>query len=119
MNAVTSTSWLPSEENREPIDGGRWVQIVARIRHNSTGEVREYKNDTLLLPDEHEPSDYPWADGNYACDCNRALFFGYAIGLSYEDIPDRACTDTEFAVQLVNPADGRVYYDEFEEGDSP
>lgn len=47
------------------------------LRDNQTGEERWWKEDDLLW-EEH--SDYLWTEGNYACDCNRQLFFERAGG---------------------------------------
>ena len=41
-----------------------------------------------------------WGEGNNQCDCNRALFFGYAIGLKYEDM-DTECGDGGYSVNIL------------------
>lgn len=106
-------TWIDAEENdRSRPAGTRNVKTVARIRCNGTGEVREYDMTAWLEPDAEAPSDFIWADGNFACDCNRKIFFGRAIGFEYED-EDTPCGDSAYSVQMVNPADGSVWYDEF------
>jgi len=94
---------------------GRWVTLQADIRENSTGVVREY---TMPAPLEKEEklSTWIWEEGNYACDCNRRLFFGYAIGEDYDDI-DHPCGDSLFSVRIRNPRTKTVFYSDFVEDD--
>ena len=94
-----------------PHDGYDCVRIKRRIRLNATGEVREA--DDYCLWDENGsgdgeegPSTFIWSDGNYACDCNRAIDFG-------PDQEDESCGSSRYAVQLVNAKTGTVFYDEF------
>ena len=89
----------------------KWVSVIAEIRENSTGEVREYRTKDILRDFESEPSEFTWSDGNYACDCNRALFFARANN-EPEDW-ETSCSDGKFSVRLRNAKTGRVYYDEF------
>lgn len=93
------------------------IGIIVRIRLNETGEVREYKTEAFLNDGESVPSTYIWEEGNYSCDCNRSLFFEYALH------PDRAmdsiespCGDGKFSVEVLIAETGEVYYSEFEEG---
>lgn len=70
------------------------------LRNNATGEVR-------LVPyefdwDDAGPDEYLWTDGNYACDCNRALFF---YGLEPE-AGDYNCGMTEFSALYAELPDG-------------
>lgn len=88
-----------------------WVDAVARIRKNETGEVREYATQVPLDHQATVPSEYIWADGNYQCDCNRRLFFARAKGEPEEDAD---CSDGLYSVQLVNPVTGTVFYNEFD-----
>jgi len=91
-----------------------WVLVTARVRKNDTGEMREYQSETIIDDGEAHPSTYIWEDGNYSCDCNRRLFFGYAAGEGGMDEIDHPCGEGAFSVQLVNPVTGTVFYDEFE-----
>lgn len=97
-----------------PHDDRDWIQPVARIRCNSTGEVRLYEALGTLDENPGWPSTYIWEEGNYACDCNRALFFGYAVGLTYEQI-DHPCGEGAFSVNLLHPKSRTVFYREFDE----
>ena len=103
-------TWLEGEKKPQPLCGGRWVRVTARIRNNATGEVREYGTDEILEGGEETPSEWPWSDGNYGCDCNRRLFFARACG--EEEDWKGECSDDKFSVQLVNPSSGAAYYDE-------
>lgn len=82
------------------------VLITARIKNVSTGEIKE-KPHYLLFPDwdNENPSWYIWEEGNFSCDCNRAIFF---------DDEDEKCGETRYRVQLINNDDGGVFYSEFE-----
>jgi hypothetical protein len=40
------------------------------IRNNETGEVRMYRTEITW----HEHAEFLWTDGNFGCDCNRAIF---------------------------------------------
>lgn len=69
------------------------------IRKNDTGEERSFQQD-----DEwQEHSDFMWTEGNYACDCNRAIFFAEAGG---EDEPEVTCSDGKYSIVSIVLADG-------------
>lgn len=107
-------NWQTVEIKTHPLKNARWVRCVAHIRKNATGEVRRYETDEILEDGEMRPSVFNWEENNYSCDCNRALFFGYAAGLKYEDMPERECTHGQFSVNMENPVTGKIYYREFE-----
>jgi hypothetical protein len=93
------------------VPGCVWVKVTARIRRNATGEVRELECDELMEIGTDGPSVFNWQENNYSCDCNRALFFAQAG--NDEDLPEHPCGESAYAVQLVNPVTGAVFYDEF------
>lgn len=100
--------------------GSYWVETVARIRDNKSGEVREYKMDDIISDGDPHPSIYSWEYGNYSCDCNRSLFFQYAAGVSSDAADwDHGCGDGGFSVQVYNPVTGNVFYDEFQKNSAP
>jgi hypothetical protein len=74
------------------------------IRRNEDGVVRTYHQD---FPWD-AGSDYLWGAGNYSCDCNRSLFFQYAVGLTAQEADDYECTDGRFAVRITEG--GRLVY---------
>lgn len=53
--------------------------------------------------------EFIWSDGNYACDCNRALFFSRAAG---EADLECGCGSSAFSVRLIAVDDGEVLYEE-------
>lgn len=76
------------------------------IRHNPTGEERWYTDEwSFNHPKEtREESlflgEFVWTDGNFSCDCNRALLFARAEG--QPDPDNRECGDSEYtAVKAV------------------
>jgi hypothetical protein len=106
-------TWRTIDIPSHPIDGGRWVAVVAHIRCNDTGEVRKRSTEEILKDGEAEPDPFNWEENNFSCDCNRRLFFGYAVGRKYEDMPDTDCTNGQYSVNLENPVTGEIYYKEF------
>lgn len=82
---------------------------VIRIRNNSTGEVRQYTDES----GGGASAEYQWGEGNYACDCNRHLFFLRAGGDG--DDGDDECSQGDYAVVVTDANTGRVLYREFDE----
>lgn len=76
------------------------VPGYTEIRRNVDGEVRR----------EREPLDfygpYIWSEGNFACDCNRALFFANAGG---ELGPDVSCGTGRYSARVL-AEDGSILY---------
>lgn len=93
-----------------PHNKATWVRIVAKIRHNPTGEVRDYPTEGIWDGDDDQTTRYIWEDGNFSCDCNRSLFF-----YSHAEDMEADCGDDLFSVNLVNPRTGEVFYREFED----
>lgn len=76
------------------------------ITEVATGITRIYHHNDD--PDwERIDGDYVWPDGNYGCDCNRALFFARAGG--EEDI-DIECGEERFSVCITARETGEVLY---------
>jgi hypothetical protein len=113
MNKHIVDGWEIAESKGPLLKGARIVRCVAHIRHNETGVVRDYNTNEVLEDGESVPSVFNWKENNFSCDCNRELFFGYAAGKVYDDIPDRDCTEGRFSVNMENPVTGAVYYREF------
>lgn len=80
--------------------------ITVKIRDNSTGEIVDY----FASFEDGEFQDFLWSEGNYACDCNRSLFFARAKGL--DDPEDNQCGDEKYSIQITD--DCAIVYDEFE-----
>ena len=83
-----------------------WVKIIARIKNNKTGQIKEYETIEIWNEYTNKPYTYNWEEGNYSCDCNRALMFDGS------NIP---CSTGKFSVNLVNPKTNEVFYKEFDE----
>jgi len=80
------------------------LTVSVTIKKVSTSESR-------TLPDEQYSLDvsnlrFLWADGNYSCDCNRAIFFDRPE----DDEAEYPCSDGAYLVKVV--ADGEVILDE-------
>lgn len=76
----------------------RKVQIdILKVK---TGETRTIEED---YGDEEDYNPFFWSDGNFSCDCNRAIMFG-----DEEDIP---CGNTEFRVNIRE--EDEILYSEF------
>lgn len=83
------------------------MSYKASIRHNATGEVREYVCNWDWFKNDPESGDYFWwTEGNSSCDCNRFLYFERAIG-NDPDLDDATCSDGKYSVLYVELPDGR------------
>lgn len=79
------------------------LPCVVEIRRNADGVVRQDRSHRFY-------GDFVWSDGNYACDCNRSLFF-YRCVDEEEKARDRMCGDTDFSVRVLD-IDGKVLYED-------
>lgn len=101
----------------KPSDFGRPCVIEADIVKVSTGEIRTYIEEDEGDHDEKtrnwrldEGGDiYLWSEGNYSCDCNRALFFARAAG---EDEPDEPCGDSAYRLISLRQNGIEIYREE-------
>lgn len=99
-------NWTNSNVYHENIPFNQWVEVIALIRENSTGEIREHKTVMLLEDGDDFPDTFNWADGNYSCNCNRSIFFGTKSD-------DLECSYGKFSVNLMNPVDKTIFYKEY------
>jgi hypothetical protein len=98
-------------KDAHPVWKNRVVWIDVQIRHNESGEVRTTREWAIYEPQDGEtPNAFMYEEGNYSCDCNRHLFFHRAVGVEPDD---HDCGDGAYSVNLVNPKNGQVYYQEF------
>lgn len=82
-----------------------WFDVEVAIRRIADGEVR-----VARMREVRDTLEFGWSDGNYGCDCNRALFFARANG---EDEPDIECGETAYAVDWIKDAEtGEIVYSE-------
>ena len=89
------------------------IATMTAIEDTKTGEVHTWANWESLHHGEW--SDFWWADGNGRCDCNRALFFRYAVGMT----PDEAdqgdeCGSGRYRVCSIVTERGLLFYSESE-----
>jgi len=90
--------------------------ISVVIEKVDTGEIRTYEGKDWECIDKNcwdgpgpHFHDYIWREGNYSCDCNRALFF-YAWGPESENVD---CSDGKFRiVSITDKRDGKIVYQE-------
>ena len=86
------------------------MKYHAVIINRETKEVRLFEDDWTDRPGEdvvERNGDmlYQWTEGNYGCDCNRALFFARAAGEEEEE-ENPPCGHTLFLVpRLLLPGD--------------
>ena len=82
------------------------MDVFLEVRRNTDGVVR--KEATPFDWDDADPdADFVWSEGNYACDCNRRIFFhGGKM-----DPHLNPCGSTEFSVRLRDEAGKVVYQD--------
>ena len=88
------------------------MKFVAHIRRNADGVVRDHefedKADTFGEKDGEEGlGTYMWGEGNFACDCNRAIFFA-----ANDEDDEHKCGETAFSVQIVDGSGTIVYQDD-------
>lgn len=91
-------------ENKKDV----WVHI----RKNETGEIR-IRKDWLFLDANGLPNLFIWQEGNYSCDCNRALFFARA---NDEDEDCFDCGESEYSIKIM--LGDECIYSEFERLDT-
>ena len=89
------------------------IQCWIDIKRNVDGVIRRYG--PMDWHDDAECPEWIWWEGNFACDCNRDLFFGRAANPVYDsdDDEDAKCGCERYSVHIVG-ADGKVLYDEWE-----
>ncbi len=82
------------------------VPVDVTIRRVVDGIERVHQTD--LWQQNHYDGTFMWEDGNYSCDCNRAIFFG-------EPEEAEACSDGRYLVKVVDRKTGYVWYNELED----
>lgn len=76
------------------------MMVDFHITDETTGEVVIFKDDHEYTEDPHDrkPNLFIWEEGNYACDCNRGLFFGRGKGVSPELDLGYLCGESRYSV---------------------
>lgn len=84
--------------------------MIVEVRHNPTGEIRSFDYESSYrITSSSGYDDYIWTEGNYSCDCNRALFFERAIGNGDPDVP---CSSGVYSLRITER--GVVVLNEFD-----
>lgn len=104
-------NWVVVELDTHKLDNAVWVKCIAEIRNNLTGEIRECETDEILGLTEDSPYTFIWEDGNYACDCNRRIFF--EENGEQGNTEEISCSNGKYYVNLKNKKDLKYYYKEF------
>ena len=91
---------------KEPNSKTMRINIVVHIKNNKTGKTVEYKTEMIWRKEENKPFTWIWEEGNFSCDCTRSLFSGSG---------DIECSDGKFSVNIFNPKNGKMFYQEFQE----
>lgn len=92
------------------------MKLTVSIKAPS-GEVRTFEDDTDWTDTDTgtaaEHAIWQWTDGNFGCDCNRAMFFADVAG---EPNPGALCNTVipTFKIRLRDEA-GNVIHSEFED----
>lgn len=94
---------------------GASVEEVTLV-HLPTGEIRTQRGPADGLTPGG--ADFMYRDGNYSCDCNRALFFARAGGTPEREIPELPCNGgpNEYVVTSVKLDGVEVYSEKLPDG---
>lgn len=79
------------------------MKYVIVLRNNATGEERRYADGFDW--DDEDVFTFMWTEGNYGCDCNRELFFGYAGG-EKRDLGTELCGSERYTALYAEREDG-------------
>ena len=94
-------NWVEIKKDTK-VDNCIWVECIAEIKNNETNEVREYQTDEILEIGAEHPHIFNWQENNYACDCNRRIFFKKVNNELTDADWDIECSDDKFSVNLKN-----------------
>ena len=86
--------------------------IDVHLLETETGERAVYRTQGWDNAEDYGYgfANFIWEEGNYACDCNRALFFARASG---KPEPDITCSHDRYRVEkIVKVSTGEVVYEE-------
>lgn len=91
------------------------MMVEVLILDTNTGEMADFST-KWYDPEAEDALDnliFLWSEGNYSCDCNRALFYGRARGVSEEDLEELSqCGDGRYKVLSIKRPSGEVLYSE-------
>lgn len=88
------------------------MKVTIKIKHIPTGEIRDYSDEfdySTELSGKYGKNNwynpvFIWEHGNYACDCNRHLFF-----TDFKDESDFTCSHNLYKVNIFDPNNKCLY----------
>ncbi len=88
------------------------MKFTVTIRNNETGEIKihhdtydwEDNNHGEYFTSAFEGFTYQWTEGNFGCDCNRAIFM-----YGYDKEQQRSCTSGLFDIIKIVDESGNEY----------
>ncbi len=104
------------QTSRHP-DKHEWVKLVERIRHNLTGEIREYFTTGIFKEESQSVFIWPYEEGNATCDCNLSEHWKFAGDIEKElfaGTPMPPCGHALYAVNLYSTK-GKLLHEGFKE----
>ena len=84
------------------------LPVTVSLTRTADGKTVEYK-DELYQTKDYDGT-FIWSTGNFACDCNRYLFFQREINESEDD--DFPCSEGKYRVNWIKDESGKVWYSE-------
>jgi hypothetical protein len=79
------------------------ADVIISIKELSTNEIKVVED--YLPIEDGKIIHFFWSEGNFACDCNRALYF---------DVKDMQCGITDYIIEICSKLDKSIIYTEFE-----
>lgn len=73
------------------------MPVIVTLTRNSDGATRTIDQAESCCSDD-ETMFYMWTEGNYSCDCNRAIFFGDCD--CEEDPCPHVCGETAYSAKV-------------------
>jgi hypothetical protein len=89
--------------------------IEVYLYDRKTGERAVYNTEGWDNHDDEEFGEFIWSEGNYACDCNRSMFFADARGYDRNDKNSPYYSDcnidTRFVIEkIIRVSDQKIVY---------
>jgi hypothetical protein len=92
------------------------IRCAVEILDRHTGELVGFEDTSSVWLEDGIAIPYIWEDGNFACDCNRALFWNRAQGIEIEEDPPCGPLrgSGRYAVRLTRLDTGEILLDELQ-----
>ena len=94
------------------------MKFTVQIKEIATGKVVEYHDDFEPWEGEYDHPwtglEYMWSEGNYACDCNRELYFNRSQGIEIHACSTR-CGESRYRCKITIDETGEVILDELKD----